>query len=132
MPLIRKDIAGKLKLTGIRRTMNISNAVTNTRKISSEVENFIITPKTNKFDCFNIDDAHVMKKLNITNNKIDQVVIDKYEYLHDISLPKLNQSHVIVFIGSEHPSLLLHQEFKKGKPRHPVAFKTKLCWMLTG
>ena len=33
--------------------MNISNAVTNTRKISSQVVNFIITPQTNKYDCFN-------------------------------------------------------------------------------
>ena len=42
--LIRKDIADKLKLNGIRRTINISNSVTNTRKISSQVVNFIITP----------------------------------------------------------------------------------------
>ena len=63
--LIRKDIANKLKLTGIRRTMNISNVVTNTRKISLQVVNFIITPQTNKCNCFNIDDARVMNKLNI-------------------------------------------------------------------
>ena len=43
--LVRKDITDKLKLTGIR-TMNISNAVRNTRKISSQVLNFIITPQT--------------------------------------------------------------------------------------
>ena len=42
-PLIGKDIAGKLKLTGIRMTMNISNADTNTRKLSAQVVNFIIT-----------------------------------------------------------------------------------------
>ena len=42
--------------------MNISNAVTNTRKISSQVVNFVITPKANKYDCFNIDDARVMNK----------------------------------------------------------------------
>ena len=50
--LIRKDIADKLKLNGIRRTMNISNAVTNTTKISSQVLNVIITSQTNKCDCF--------------------------------------------------------------------------------
>ena len=61
--LIRKDITDKLKLTGIRRTMNISNAVTNTRKISSQLVNFIITPQTSKCDCFNIDDARVINKL---------------------------------------------------------------------
>ena len=61
--LIRKDIAEKLKLNGIRRTMNISNAVTNTRKISSQVVNVIIKSQTNKYDCFNIDDARVMNKL---------------------------------------------------------------------
>ena len=59
--LVRKDIADKLKLTGIR-TMNISNAVRNTRKISSQVLNFIITPQTNKCDCFQIDDACLMSK----------------------------------------------------------------------
>ena len=67
--LNRKDITVnryyKLKLTGIRRTMNISNAVTNTRKISSQLVNFIITPQTNKCDCFNIDDARVINKLII-------------------------------------------------------------------
>ena len=41
--LIRKDIADKLKLNGIRRTINISNAVTNTRKMSSQVVNFVVT-----------------------------------------------------------------------------------------
>ena len=41
--LIRKHIADKLKLTGIRREMNISNAVTNIRKISPQVANFINT-----------------------------------------------------------------------------------------
>ena len=87
--LIRKDIADKLKLNGIRRTMNISNAVTNTRMISSQIVNFIITSQTNKCDCFNIDDAHVMNKLNIPYNKIDEIVMSKYEHLHDISLPKL-------------------------------------------
>ena len=76
--LIWKDIVDKLKLTGIRRTMNISNAVTNTRKISSQVVNFIITPQTNKCDCFNRVDNRVMNKLNIPNNKIDEVVINKY------------------------------------------------------
>ena len=130
--LIRKDIADKLKLNGIRRTMNISNAVTNTRKISSQVVNVIITSQTNKYDCFNIDDARVMNKLNIPNNKIDEVVISKYEHLHDISLPKPNKSNITVLIGSDHPELLLHQEFKKAKPGDPVAVKTKLGWMLMG
>lgn len=59
--LVRKDIADKLKLTGIR-TMNISNAVRNTTKISSQVLNFIITPQTSKCDCFKIDDACLMSK----------------------------------------------------------------------
>ena len=49
--LIGKDIADKLKLNRIRRTMNTSNAVTNTRKILSQVVNFIITSQTNKCDC---------------------------------------------------------------------------------
>ena len=68
--LIQKDIADKLKLNRIRRTMNISNVVTNTRKISSQVVNFIVTSQTNKCDCFDIDDARAMSKLNIPNNKI--------------------------------------------------------------
>ena len=38
--LVRKDIADKLN--GIR-TINISNAVTNTRKMSSQVVNFVVT-----------------------------------------------------------------------------------------
>ena len=50
--LIQKDITDKLKLTRIRRTMNISSVVTNTRKISSQAVNFIITSQTNKCDCF--------------------------------------------------------------------------------
>ena len=83
--LIQKDIADKLKLNRIRRTMNISNAVTNTRKISLQVVNFIVTSQANKCDCFNTDDARVMNKLNIPNNQIDEVVIRKYEHLHDIS-----------------------------------------------
>ena len=99
--------------------MNISNAVTNTRKISSKVVNFIITSQTNKCDCFNIDNAYVMNKLNIPNNKIDEVVIGKYENLH-ISLPKPNKGDITVLIGSDHPELLLHQGFKIGKPGHPV------------
>ena len=48
----------------------------------------------------------------------------------NISLPKLNLSVVTVLIGSEHPELLLHQEFKIGKPEDPVAVKTKLGWIL--
>ena len=68
--LIQKDIADKLKLNRISRTMNISNVVTNARKISSQVVNFIVTSQTNKCDCFDIDDARVMSKLNIPNNKI--------------------------------------------------------------
>ena len=76
-PLIGKDIAGKLKLTGIRMTMNISNADTNTRKLSAQVVNFIMTSQTNKYDCFNIDDGRVMNKLNMPNNEIDEVVINK-------------------------------------------------------
>ena len=112
--------------------MNISNAFTNTRKISSKAVNFIITSQTNKCDCFNIDDARVMNKLNIPNNKIDEVVISKYEHLHDISLPKPNKGDITVLIGSNHPELLLHREFKIGKPGDPVAVKTKLGWMLMG
>ena len=54
-----------------------------------------------------------MSKLNIPNNKIDEVVMNKYEHLHDISLPKLNRSDVKVLIGSEYPELLPHQELKK-------------------
>ena len=60
--LIRKDIADMLKLNGIRRTMNISNAVTNTRKISSQVVISIIPSQTNKCDCFNRDNARVMNR----------------------------------------------------------------------
>ena len=85
--------------------MNISNAVTNTRKILSQVVNFIITSQTNKCDCFNIDDACVMNKLIIPNNKIDEVVISKYEHLHDISLPKPNKGDITVLIGSDRPEL---------------------------
>ena len=77
MSLIGKDIVDKLKLTGIKRTINISNAVTNTRKISSEAVNFIITPQTNVSGCFNIGDAHIINKSNIPNNIIDKVVIKK-------------------------------------------------------
>ena len=36
--LIRKDIADKLKLNGIRRAMNTSNAVTKTRKIITSIK----------------------------------------------------------------------------------------------
>ena len=57
--------------------MNISNAVTDTTKISSQVVNFVITSQTIKCDCFNKDDAHVMNKLNIPNNKIGLVAINK-------------------------------------------------------
>ena len=92
----------------------------------------MITPQTNKCDCFNIDDARVTNKLNIPNYKIDEVVINKYEHLHDISLPKPNKSDVTVLIRSEHPELLLHQEFKIGKSGDSVAVKTKLDWMLMG
>ena len=130
--LIRKDIADKLKLNRIRRTINISNAVTNTRKMSSQVVNFIVTSQTNKCDCFNIDDARVMNKLNIPNNKIDEAEIHKYEHLHDISLPKPDKGDVTVLIVSDHAELLLHQEFKIGKQGDPVAVKTKLGWILMG
>ena len=109
--LIHKDIVGKL--TGIRRALDILNSVTDGGEISSRVVNFIVTPQNNKLDCFDIDDARVMSKLNIPNNKIDEVVMNKYEHLHDISLPKLNRSDVKVLIGSEYPELLPHQELKK-------------------
>ena len=99
--------------------MNISNAVTNTTKISSKVVNFIITSHTNKCNCFNIDSARVMNKLNIPNNKIYEVVVSKYEHLH-ISLPKPSKGDITVLIGSDHPELLLHQGFKIGKPGNPV------------
>ena len=112
--------------------MNISNAVTNTRKLSSQVVNFVITPQTNRYDCFNTDNAHVMHELNIPNNKIDELVINKYEHLHDISLPKTSQGDVTVLIGLHHPELFLLQEFKIGKQGDPVAVKTKLGWMLMG
>ena len=109
--LIHKDIVGKL--TGIKRALDISNSVTDAGEISSGVVNFIVTPQNYKLDCFDIDDARVMSKLNIPNNKIDEVVMNKYKHLHDISLPKLNRSDVKVLIGSEHPELLLHQELKE-------------------
>ena len=70
-----------------------------------------------------------MNKLNILNNKIDEVVINKYKHLHDITLPKPNQRDVTVSIGSDHPELVLHQEFKIRKPGNPAAIKTKLGWM---
>ena len=70
-----------------------------------------------------------MNKLNILNNKIDEVVIHKYKHLHDITLPKPNQRDVTVLIGSDHPELVLHQEFKIRKPGNPAAIKTKLGWM---
>ena len=34
----------------------------------------MITPQTNKCDCFNIDHARVTNKFNIPNYKIDEVV----------------------------------------------------------
>ena len=37
-----------------------------------------------------------MNNVNIPNSKIDEVVINKYEHLHNISLPKTNQSYVAV------------------------------------
>ena len=80
--------------------MNISNAVANTRKISLQVVNFIITPQTNKYNCFNIDDARVV---NIPYNKTAEAVKNKYELLQDISPLKLNQSDVTVLVGSDHP-----------------------------
>ena len=86
--LIHKDTIGKL--TGVSRALDISNSVADAGETSSGVANFIVTPQNNKLDCFHIDDARVMSKLNIPNNKIDEVVMNKYEYLHDISLPKLN------------------------------------------
>ena len=73
-----------------------------------------------------------MNKLNIPNNKIDEVVINKYEDLHDISLPKPSEGDVTVLIGSDHPELLLHQEFKIEKLGDSAAVKTKLGWMLMG
>ena len=107
--------------------MNISNDVTNTRKISSQVVNFIIATQTNKYNCFNIDDA---RGVNIPNNKIDEVVINKYELLHDISLLKPNQSDITVLVESDQPELLLNQEFNIGKPGDPVAVQRKLSSML--
>ena len=42
--------------------MNISNAVTNTRKISSQVVISIIPSQTNECNCFNRDNARVMNR----------------------------------------------------------------------
>ena len=50
-----------------------------------------------------------MNNVNIPNSKIDEVVINKYEHLHNISLPKTNQSYVAVLIRSDYPELLIHQ-----------------------
>ena len=43
-----------------------------------------------------------MNKFNVRHSKIDEVVVNKYEHLHDISLPKLHQSNVTVLIGFDH------------------------------
>ena len=44
----------------------------------------------------------------------------------------LAKGDITVFIGSDHPKLLLYQEFKIGKPGDPAEVKTKLVWMLMG
>ena len=49
--------------------MNISNAATNTTKISSEVANFIMTPQTNKCGCFNINDYSEIDEAGEHKNK---------------------------------------------------------------
>lgn len=130
--LIRKDIAEKLNLSGVKTTMNLSNVVSKTKKVSSEIVSFNILPEIENCNYFTIDHAIVMNTLNIPHNKIDNVVKNNYKHLHDISFPTLYQSDVTVLIGADHPELHLHQEFKTGNPGDPVAVKTKLGWMLMG
>ena len=49
--------------------------------------------------------------------------------MNGISLKKLN---LTILLGSGHPEIHFHQEFKIRKPEDPVAVKTKLGWMLMG
>ena len=49
-----------------------------------------------------------------------------------IDIRPLRDLDITILIGNDHADSLLHREFRVGRDGEPMAFKTKLGWLLMG
>jgi len=132
--LLRADIAAKLNLKASPIDVEFNNAIsTNPSSIKSQLVNFNISSNFNPELCL-ISNAWVIPHLNV-NRKTYHIPTLKYTYPHlkEVDLPKLENSDVIVLIGTDCSKLLINREtISSNRDDEPLAIKTPLGWVLMG
>ena len=130
--LIRNDVAVKLGLDGTDKSLQVSNILSNSKKINSEVVNFEISSNTTEKKTI-IKNAWAVNNLNIPIQKRNVNELKrKYKHLRDLDIATLNRKDVTVLIGMDVPLLHLHHDARVGKDDEPIAVLTELGWVVCG
>ena len=71
-----------------------------------------------------------MKSRNEINESNE--IKNQYQHLRNIPFCDINGDNVRLLIGTNYADLLIHQDFRVGYPRDPIAVKTVFVWMFVG
>ena len=129
---ISHDLANSLHLRGTNHSLEISNAISATTKLTSHLVNFEISSTTHPKK-IPLNNIWVVKELNLSLPNLSlKKEIQSYPHLKDINFPKFESSTIDILIGADIPSLHFHHDIKMGKETDPVGILTQLGWVIMG
>lgn len=80
-----------------------------------------------------VNGAWVIDKLNIPPVKVSKkAAVEQGSHLLGINLPELDDSEVMLLIGSDVAHLLIHIKVRQGRVDEPITIKRPLGWNLFG
>jgi len=129
---ISHDLANSLHLRGTNHSLEISNAISATTKLTSHLVNFEISSTTHPKK-IPLNNICVVKELNLSLPNLSlKKEIQSYPHLKNINFPKFESSTIDILIGADMPSLHFHHDIKRGKETDPVGILTQLGWVIMG
>ena len=99
--LISREVRSKLELNGLKKKLNINNVFSKVSETTKETVKISISLVCNTFD--SLADAYFVDGLSITPSKVNIADLKgKYPHLQNIYFPLLQDSEIVILIGTDH------------------------------
>ena len=130
--LVSKGLVDKLKLSGNKNHLVLSNLVIMSNQIKSKLVQFSVLtlPHSHPFKIFNV---WVAENLKSPKRKIDiENLKGSYHHLCDLYFSSVAGNGAAILIGADFTQYHLNEDIKIGKNHKPIAIQSTLGWVLLG
>ena len=133
--MIRKDIAGKLNLEGLKRILCLGSIENNGTLQCSRAVNLLVTPAGKQAVNIPVDiySAWTVPKLNVPPKRlVKENVRRTWTHLEDLDIHAVSFDQISLLIGVQVTEAKIQHEHRCGPKGQPHAVQTNFGWAIAG